>query len=241
MTEQTQDSHKKKRSWLKLIGLGFGYLFGTLIVVGVIAHYYWKQSGDGEWHKHAEIDGNIVYTLKKPGEVYQKFKLIGTFEGRLSSIMKVMRDPEACEEVGCFDYKILKEESYPRYIYYTFKYPMPSPFKDRQYVVKSEFFQNPETKAIYADYKYTDYDLPADECCVRVQHMHNIWQFQPLGDGQVRVEFIMNERPGGMFPYPLFNLAVGGSMAQNIPLLQDILNLDKYKDAVIDYVQEYSE
>ena len=236
MTEQLQQLKNSKPSWLKRVG----YFFGVLILIGIAAHFYWKQSGDGKWKQYAEVDGTKVYTLKKPGEVYQKFKMIGTFEGSLSAIMKVMRDPAACEEVGCVDYKILKEEEYPRYIYYTFKYPWPFPFKDRLYVVKSEFFQDEKTKAIYADYKYIDYDLPND-CCVRVPHMHNIWQFQPIGGRQVRVEFILNEKPGGVFPYFLYNLMVAEELATNVPVLQEILDLDKYKNAVIDYVEEYDQ
>lgn len=240
MTEQIQAPEEKKRSWLKLIGKGLGYFFAILIVVGIIGHYYWKQSGDGQWKYETEVNGTKVYTLKEPGEVYLKVKMNGVFRGSLSAIMKVMRDPAACEDVGCYDYNILKEEAYPRYIYYTFKYPWPAPFKDRHYVVKSEFFQDADTKAIYVDFKKTDQvQSPPGDCCVTVDAMHNIWQFKPLGEGKVEVEFIMFERPGGMFPYPMFNAYAVGEIATNVPLLQEVLDMKKYTEAVVDYVEEY--
>ncbi len=225
---------KKRFSILKILA----YFFATVASIAVVAHFYWKYTGSNSWELRKTVDGVTVYTLKEPGSSYLKFKVVGTFNAKLSSIMKVMRDPEACEEIGCYDFAILETVDYPRYQFYKFTYPYGAPFKPRQYVGRSEFRQDPVTKAIYADYKSVNDRLPEDDCCVRVTHMHNIWTFTPLKGGSVQVEFVMNEIPGGFLPYFLFNSIVADTIHKNVPDLQKILDMDKYRNAVVDYVVE---
>ncbi|RRS06510.1 hypothetical protein EAG18_21915 [Pseudoalteromonas sp. J010] len=215
------------------------FTLGAVVVSATASHLYWKYSGSGEWELLHVKDGVTVHTLKASGETHLQFKMQGTFTGSLGAIMKVMRDPEACDEIGCFDSKIIKTQDYPRYQYYTFKYAYGSPFDDRQYVVRSEFKQDPITKEIYTDFKAAVDLLPEDDCCVRVTHMHNIWEFKPLGGNQVEVQFTLNEKPNGWVPYFLFNQIHTSTVHQNVEWLQEILDLDKYKNAVVDYVEEY--
>lgn len=216
----------------------FGYILIALAVVGTIAHFVWKSSGSGEWVFLHEIDGIKVFTLKEPGQVLEKYKVIGRFQAKLGPIMKVMRDPAACDEVGCYNSYIIKTEEYPRLVYYTFTYPLPEPFLPREYVVLSEYHQDPETKNIYVDFKTVDNVLPESDCCVRVKHMHNKWEFFPKEDGIVEVQFTMNHDPAGNLPYFMVNADMRDMIHTNIPDLQAVLDLPNYKDAVVDYVLE---
>lgn len=225
----------KRRIVLKVISYGF-----AACLVGLLtAHFWWKYSGSGEWVLERELDGTTVYSMKESGSVYKKFKVISKFNSKLSPIMKVMRDAETCEEVGCYDYSIFGDASKsPQFVHYTFKYAFPWPFSPRQYVVLSEFRQDPVTKAIYTDFKSTPEAIPDDDCCIRVSKMHNIWKFEPGSNGDVKVEFIQDEEPGGFLPYFLFNAENTNTIHLNIPYLQKILNKERFKNAVVDYVAE---
>lgn len=229
----------KKRNLLSVLKKVALFLLAGIFVVSLTSHFIWQYSGSGEWELLHTKDGVTVHRLKEPGDPYLKFKMQGQFHGSLQSIMMVMRDPKACDEVGCFDSEILKVDEYPRYQYYKFKYAYGTPFKDRQYVVRSEFRQDPVTKEIYTDFKSVPDFIPEDNCCVRVQHMHNIWEFKPLDNNVVEVRFTMNEQPGGLVPYFIFNEVNQNSIHRNVEWLQEIIDMDKYKNATVDYVQEY--
>ncbi|TQV86005.1 hypothetical protein [Aliikangiella coralliicola] len=218
-------------------------LYGLLsiIVILFISHWVWKSSGTGEWEFVHEIDGVVVHSMKEPGSVIMKYKVNGKFKSSLSGIMKLMRDPDSCEDVGCNESYIIDKEDYPRFVHYTFRYDMPDPFLPREFVVLSEFHQDPESKEIYVDYKAAVDKLPPNDCCVRVTHMHNIWKFKPLGNGEVEVEFIMDNHPGGMLPYFLVNAEFTDTMHLEIPALQEILDKKEYQAAKVDYVMEYDE
>ncbi|RZK10538.1 MAG: hypothetical protein EOO43_20150 [Flavobacterium sp.] len=219
----------------------FKFLMIFLVVIaiaGVASHFAWKQSGSNQWELEHEINGVKVYSLKAPGAVLKLYKVVGRFQAKLGPIMKVMRDPAACDDVGCYESYIIEKPDYPRFVTYTFRYPMPSPFKPREYVVLSEFHQDSTTKEIYVDYKTVTDKLPLSDCCVRVPHMHNKWRFTPMENGDVQVEFIMDHDPGGFVPYFVVNAGMSESIHTNIPELQAVLDKDKYKDAVVEYVQE---
>jgi len=218
-------------------------LYGLLSITVIlfISHWVWKSSGSSEWEFIREVDGVIVYSMKTPGSLIKKYKVTGRFKSTLSGIMKLMRDPDSCNDVGCNESYIIDKKDYPRFVHYTFRYDMPEPFKPREFVVLSEFHQDPESKEIYVDYNAAVDKLPPNECCVRVTHMHNIWKFKPLGNGEVEVEFIMDNHPGGMMPYFLVNAEFTDTMHLEIPALQEILYKEEYKNAKVDYVKEFDD
>lgn len=223
---------------LQKVFIRVAFTFAAIAVLSTIAHFIWKSAGANQWKLEKDVDGVKVYSLKTPGETVKKYKVVGRFQSRLSPIMKVMRDPGACDDVGCYESYIIETIEYPRYVYYTFRYPMPSPFKPREYVVLSEFHQDPKSKEIYVDYKAATHKLEPNDCCVRVTHMHNKWRFIPLENGEVEVQLIMDHDPGGLLPYFLTNMMMSSEIHLNIPDLQAVLNKDEYKNAVVDYVQE---
>lgn len=228
----------KSRKVLK----AFGVFSVAALIVAVVAHFIWKSSGSNQWELDKEIDGVKVYSLKTPGSVLKKFKIEGVFRSKLAGIMKVMRDPNTCDDVGCVESYVIDKTGYPQFMHFTFKYPMPFPFKTREYVVLSEFRQDAQTKAIYVDFKAApDRIPPNDGCCIRVRHMHDIWQYKPLPNGDVQVEFILDIDLGGYVPYVLTNFLFADAVSKDIPDLQKILDTEEYQNAVVDYVMEVDE
>lgn len=215
----------------------------ALIVLGVISHFMWKSSGTGQWEEAFEGDGIKVWTKKVPGNPFLLAKGTTRIKSNLAGIMKFMRDPASCDDVGCYASRILdvKESNYPSLVYYTFRYDLFFPFKPREFVCKSEFTQDPNTKAMFVTFEIDATKMPPDpeNCCVRPTYMYNTWRFTPVGNGEVEVEFNYDAGDmGGALPYALTNLGV-------VPLYQDTFNLlkinvakEKYQVAKVDYVLE---
>jgi hypothetical protein len=240
MMENIEDM-KKPRSLLNLLMKTLAVFLGLVVVAALIAHFAWKYSGSGQWEFEHEKEGVKVYSLKAPGAVLKTYKVIGKFKAQLDPIMKVMRDPSACDDVGCYESYIIEKPDFPRLVTYTFRYPTGSPFKPREYVVISEFIQDPKTKEIYVDYKSIEGKLAPSDCCVRVKGMHNKWRFIPKDNGDVEVQFVMDHDPGGFIPYFLVNMEMTDAIHTNIPDLQKVLDKEKYKNADVDYVKEVGE
>lgn len=234
------ESDRKRWSIWKKLGLIVAGSTAAVLLAATVAHLAWKYSGSDEWEFVHEIDNVKVYSMKTPGEVYKKFKLEGFFESKLAGIVKLMRDPSSCDDVGCTHSYALEMDQFPQAVVYTFRYPMPEPLKAREFVVKSEFHQDPVTKEIYIDYKSVAGKMPENDCCVRVARMNNSWRFVPREGEQVYVEYIYDNPADGV-PYFLVNPELEKSLHTNIPELQAVLDTEKYRTAVVDYVLEPGE
>lgn len=214
----------------------------VLLVIFIIAssHSLWKNSGSGEWKLKSDKKGMRVYTLKTPGETWIKIKIIGRLRAKLASIITLMRNPDSAEDVGMFDsHYINGSGSDPKLVYYTFKQKLFPPFKHREFVVKSEFSQDPETKEMKFNFVAAPDKLPFNKRYHRVTKMHNKWRYTPLESGEVEYEFIYDAvDPGGYFPYALANWLIPAMLPFAFSKMPKILDKEKYRNAKADYVLE---
>lgn len=231
----TKPAGKKGR--LRKFGRILLIVFLALGVIAVIAHIEWKQSGNGQWVLAKQVNGTSIYTLKAPNTAMLKLKVTGKYHSKLSSMIKLMRDPHAGNDVGVYDSYIIDSIS-PALIYYSFKQNLFFPYKPREYVVKSEFSQDPATKAVFTNFVSAPDKLPENDCCFRVKRMNNVWKFTPQPNGDLAYEFTFDaDDPGGNFPYFLANLVMPIMIVDVFNnKMPDILKQDKYVNAQVDYV-----
>ncbi|MBC9915646.1 hypothetical protein [Chitinophaga varians] len=207
-------------------------------VILSVSHVLWKHSGTGEWKLHSSKKGITVHTLKVPGETWLKIKVTGKLWARLASILTLMRNPDAAEDVGMFDSYYL-DGSDPRLVYYTFKQKLFPPFKHREFVVKSEFSQDPDTREMRFNFVAAPDKLPLNKKVFRITKMHNRWRYTPLESGGVEYEFIYDAvDPGGNFPYALANWLIPAMLPMAFTKMPKILYKEKYLNASVDYIQE---
>lgn len=240
--------------WNRIIGEQFGVI--TLVLTEVFLlifiltsiHSLWKKSGSGQWKLKSDKKQMKVYTLKVPGETWLKIKIIGRLNARLASILTLMRNPDAAADVGMFDSHYLegsdpvKDGIDPKLVYYTFKQKLFPPFKHREFVVRSEFSQDPVNKEMKFNFVGVPDKLPIDKRYHRVTQMHNKWRYTPLENGEVEYEFIYDAvDPGGYFPYALANWLIPSMLPYAFAKMPKILNKEKYRDAQVDYVLEVGE
>ncbi|WP_024769842.1 SRPBCC family protein [Aquimarina macrocephali] len=218
----------------------------TFIISSI--HSLWKNSGSGEWKMKSDKKGMVVYTLKVPGETWLKIKIVGRLKAKLASILTLMRNPDAAKDVGMFDSYYINgsdpklDGADPKQVYYTFKQKLFPPFKHREFVVKSEFSQDPVSKEMKFNFVAAPDKLPVNKRCHRVTKMHNRWRYTPLKNGEVEYEFVYDAvDPGGYFPYALANWLIPSMLPYAFAKMPKILDKEKYRNAKVDYVQEVNQ
>jgi len=208
-----------------------------LVAVIQILGWAWRFSGTNQWELFGERKGVRVYTLKTPGSDLNKFKCVFRVRSTLSGLVRLMQDPDACDDLQCYGSRIIEKVD-DHLQYATFRYKFDRPFRPREYVVRTEIHQNALTKEVLVSYSAALGKIPPDDCCFRVSDFNNAWRLTPLGNGQVDVEYTVNMDEGGLVPNVIANRARPKFLLIALRHLQKILDKDKYRNAKLAFIQE---
>ena len=201
-----------------------------------IARSLWTLSGSNRWEYVGEQNGVKVYSLKTPGSDVKKFRAIFELHSTLAGLVKYMQDPHACDDYGCENaHTIQRVDDELQYAAFTVK--LPPPFSKRQFIIRQQFHQDPQTKEVLVEYAAAPDKAPLDPCCLRVTDMNNTWRLKPLGNGVVRIEYTVNMNEGGFIPELFKNLARPKYMYALVNL-QGFVSREKYQSAKFDFVKE---
>lgn len=223
--------------------LGKFALVGALLVVivGALGQLAWMYSGSGRWEPLPDKYGVYAWYLKVPGTSLVQYRGVTRFKATLQRVVSFMRDPSVCDEIGCYNSRIL-EKIDVLHEYQTFTYRYPFPFKPRQFVVMEQVSQDAGNNKVMVEYLGVPYKIPPESCCVRVPHMNNKWTFTPVGDGFVEVEYLIDIYEGGLMP-AFYSNSIGKASVYEAPAgLAELINSDKYinkyQNASLDYIRE---
>ncbi|CAB3765850.1 hypothetical protein [Paraburkholderia humisilvae] len=212
-------------------------LYGVplLIALAVVAHWTWVASGSNEWRLAKDEDGVQLWTLKTPGSGLLLVKAHTRIKSSLDGMVKLLEDLNSCVDAHCYDGAVI--EHLPmvpgRYAaYVTFKFDITG-LKTRQYVLLQEHSQDPRTGAMTIHILAAPDRLPPDPCCVRIAHLNNTWRLRPLPDGELDIEFTQDTDLGGL-PDVLANVALTAGTYQILRGMQDLMNMNKYRNARVD-------
>jgi ribosome-associated toxin RatA of RatAB toxin-antitoxin module len=217
--------------------------FGSVLVIAVlvVAHFAWKYSGSNKWELVLEQNGVKVYALKSPGSTLKRFKAVARINTTLNRVVAAMTDTstEACAAFvpGCTSGEISEPwNTHSLYYIQAYHVDFPFPFSDRDFVIKTQFSQDLRNKAVLVQCTALPDKLPQNVHSFQVTDMHNSWQFTPLENGEIEVEFLANYDLG--MPYFMFNNAVPGTLSDLLPRLEGLFNKDKYQHAEFAFVKE---
>jgi len=215
-----------KTLWLWAISLA-GVFFITRAI--------WTVSGSNQWEFHSEKNGVKVYTLKMPGSSLRQVKGVTRVHSTVARLVEMVRDPSVCADIGCSEARTLERvNDHLQYDYFQLKV---SPFQRREFVVQEQFHQNPDTKAVSMSVSAVPDKIPPNPCCFRVTQLSNSFQFTPLGNGEVEIEYVVYQNEGGFIPDLLLNWKRPQIM-YHLHQLQDLANREKYANAKFDFIKE---
>ena len=245
-TIQATTATKKKRGWAGKL-LRVALVTSLVLVVGLFtAHVVWKRSGSGKWELAIDKDGVQVYTMKLPGSTLKQFRAVTRAKTSLQHVVAVFTDTslQHCNDWmhDCLISSVIEPwNAGGHYWIALYRAETPRPFSPRDFVVKIQFSQDPESKTLFIDVTDVPDILPPDKCCVRVTHMNNRWRWTPLKNGEVEVEVLENF--DAQIPYILHNAQAKGlwEIMSRVPGLMDREKYpEKDPDAMFDFVQEPS-
>jgi hypothetical protein len=215
----------------------FVMLSVTLVALYFVASSVWRYSGSNQWELVGERKGVKVYSLKAPGADLTQVKGVVRVKASMASLVKLMQDPKLCKDLGCTDSVIVKRVD-DQLQYSTFRYKLPFPFRPRDFVVRTEVYQNPMTKEVLLEYAAAPEKAPANNCCFRVTDMNNTWRFTPVGNGLVEIEYVQNMNEGGFIPNLALNTMRPKILFAVLPRLQRFADREEYRNARFDFIRE---
>jgi hypothetical protein len=242
-TIQATTTTAKKRGWAGKL-LRIALVTGLILVVGLFtAHVVWKRSGSGKWQLEIDKDGVQVYSIKLPGSTLKQFRAVGRVKTSLQHVVAVFTDSslQHCNDWmhDCLTSSVIEPwNAADHYWLALYRAELPWPLSPREFVVKLQFSQDPESKTLFIDVTDVPELLPQDKCCVRVR-IHNRWRWTPLKNGEVEVEVVENF--DARIPYILHNAqakSLWGIMS-SLPALMDGKQYPAQDpDEKYDFVQE---
>jgi len=229
-----QASRGRARKILRICTSALALVF----VVLVVAHYAWLNSGSNEWVSKGERDGISMWTQKTPGSPLLKGRARFEVQSTLGGIIKIVYDLDVHKANNMMKVSFLEAQHSPGYfaVFNTFRQEMPWPFQRREFVLLSQHVQDPDSKAIELNALAAPDKIPASDCCVRLEHLHNRYLVTPLAGGRARVEFFWDIDLGGAFPYALQNVALPEVLYKAMDDFRTLIA--KYQHDTVDYISE---
>ena len=235
----TNATEQKKKSWGSRIAKFVFIAIVAVVALSLVGNSIWRFSGSNEWQLVGQNKGVKIYSMKSPGTDLQKFKCTFRVRSSLSGLVTLMQDSEACKDLGCYDSRVIEKVD-DNLTYSTFRYRFNKPFKPREYVVRTQIHQDPKTKEVLVAYTAALGKLPTSDCCYRVTDFNNAWRLTPAGNGEVDVEYVINQDEGGFVPDVMLNPMRPKLLFMFLPNMQKILDKEKYKTAKLGFIQEKS-
>lgn len=227
----------KPKTWGRRIAKALLLVSVSVVAVFLIAGFVWRLSGSNHWEFVGEKKGVKVYSLKAPGATLTQVKGVTRVRSSLSGLVKLMQDPEICKDLGCRDSRIVERVD-DQLQYSTFRYNLPFRFRPRDFVVRTQVYQNPHTREVLLEFAAAPDKAPPNDCCFRVTDMNNMWRLTPLGNGEIEIEYVQNMNEGGFLPDLMLNMARPKIMFAMLPRMQRLVSREKYRTARFDFIKE---
>lgn len=209
----------------------FVFIIGVISVTVIFAQ--------GDWELKKEKDGIKVYLRDVEGSRIQEFKAEAILDGKLSSIVAVLKDVNSYTDL----YKHTKEarllnENDTFSVYYIVT-NLPWPLTDRDAVYSSTYSQQYDTKLVRIDIKLETGYMEENGDYIRMEKATGLWLLHPVDVNKVEVTYQMLADPGGKIPGWVINMFLVDTPVEDIKVLQERVKLEKYANRKFDFLVDY--
>lgn len=161
----------------------------------------------GKWEKVGNKDGVMVSVKEVSGSDLLAFRGVVTTDLHIGQLMTVFLDEnQRSKWVDRYkSHKTLAASSTSQTYWMHFKLPVP--ISDRDYVLKSDAYPNPDKGEMVVKIKSVKHPkAPENDCCVRAEAKGTYYKFEALKNGKTRITVEVHTDPKGMLPDWLINL-----------------------------------
>ena len=211
----------------------------VLIVITLLFTCSSLPAQPGQWKLKKEADGLKVYLRDAENSNIKEVKIETTFDASLSSIITVLKDVPAYSDwiYKCARAERLEPAANTSSVYYC-EVDFPWPLSDRDFIAKSQLRQDPETNHVFINVKSAPAYLPEKKGIVRIATLNIQYEFIPLPNNKVKMNYRLHSDPGGALPAWLINMAVDNGPVNTIKSMREMLKQEKYKSAKLAFLKD---
>ncbi|MFT3935166.1 MAG: START domain-containing protein [Chitinophagaceae bacterium] len=192
-----------------------------------------------DWQLKQDKEGIKVYTRLMENSPLKAVKTVCTINTSLSVLTAVLLDIKNTPDwvYATKSINVLKQISPSELIYYS-EIQIPWPVSNRDFIVLLEVTQDPKTKAVSV-IGYNKPDLaPEVKSVVRIKRSYSKWLVTPLGNGQVKIEYVLEVDPGGTIPAWLINMFATKGPFETFKSLREQVKKPLYRQVSLPFIRE---
>lgn len=218
------------------------FLGGMLSLLFGLVSFASEELRSGSWDLERDKKGVQIYTRDIKGSPYDQVKGVTFINARLSSLVALVRDTEACPEWAdlCAESRVHESLSETEHYIYTLN-DIPWPASNRDVLAHVTWEQNPDSLQVIMHSKATAGLIKKTKGVVRLTEANASWIFKPVGEGIVEVTTMAHIDPGGPLPGWMTNLFLVDSPYNTLLKMKQAVSKDKYVNAEISFIREPAE
>lgn len=191
------------------------------------------------WELKLNKEGIMVYTKNLDNSPFKAVKTVCTINASLSTLTAVLLDIDRCAEwvYATKSCTVLSQASSSDLIYYS-EVDVPWPASNRDFIVHLKVSQDEKTKAVTVEGENRPAYIPEKKNIVRIQQSISKWIIEPLANGQVKVEFVLQVDPGGLVPAWLINMFATRGPFESFKKLREQVKKDIYKGVDLAFIRD---
>lgn len=223
------------------------YLLSCLLIllsIGISSPVYAtnstsEQQPTFEWELKRDKDDIQIFTRKIAGSKFKQVKGIMTIPSRLSSLVALVKDNEACPEWAemCKVSKIHEQKSDTNMLIYVLN-DIPWPVTDRDVLAQVNWSQNSDSLAVKMTSIATSGILPENKSIVRLVDATSSWEFIPKDNGMIQIINQAHIDPNGPTPAWVTNMMLIDAPFKTMQNMRKVIASGKYDDARESFVAE---
>jgi len=199
---------------------------------------YFHAGAVTEWKLKKESGALKIYTAAIENSDYKAVRVSCTVKGKFSQVIAVLFDIDRQKEWVFNDKssKLLKRVQSNELIYYS-EVNVPWPCTNRDFIAHLKVTQpsaNTVTIASHAEPTF----IPEKNGIVRVKASSAQWTMTAIGNGQIKIDYIVQFDPAGSVPAWLTNMFVTKGPYETFSQLQGRMNMPAYQKAHFDFIKD---
>jgi len=199
---------------------------------------YFPAGATTEWKLKKEAGDLKIYTAAIENSDYNAVRVSCTVKGTFSQVIAVLFDIDRQKEWVFNDKssKLLKRVQSNELIYYS-EVNVPWPCTNRDFIAHLKVDQpaaNTVTIISHAEPAF----IPEKSGIVRVKASSAQWTMTAIGNGQIKIDYVVQFNPAGSVPAWLTNMFVTKGPYETFSQLQNRMNMPAYKNAHFDFIKD---
>ncbi|MEM7219596.1 MAG: START domain-containing protein [Pseudomonadota bacterium] len=192
-----------------------------------------------EWEVKRDRDGIVISTRSVEGSRHKMVRSEMTIPARLSAIVALLQDTEACKQLSelCRESRVLSGTPPTDLVVYTYN-DLPWPVTDRVGVVRALWSQDPANGIVTMEAEIVPGHIEKENRTIRLENGTIVWRLTPLADGMVEVVQDSHVDPAGRTPAWLTNRLLVDAPFETLVAVREILASGRYAQSSYAFIDD---